>query len=105
MKSRRRLKIFLVLIAGYACLVLPALAWPAYLDTPMGLVFALPYLSVYLFHGIGVPGLLQHRGLCGWGWCAPTVFGWAFLAVFWLGVAWLLATVIARVTAGRDKDD
>ena len=29
----------------------------------------------------------------------PTVFGWIFLALFWLGVAWLLAWGIASLIA------
>jgi hypothetical protein len=31
----------------------------------------------------------------------PTAFGWAFLIAFWLGVAWLAAWGVARVTARR----
>jgi hypothetical protein len=30
-----------------------------------------PFISVYAIHSLGIPGLLQHDGACGWGWCAP----------------------------------
>ena len=49
-------------------------------------------------HRLGIPGLLEHNGACGWGWCAPTVFGWAFLCVVWGLVAWLLAWAAASLT-------
>ena len=64
----------------------------------------LPFLSIYLFHELGIPGLLQHGGRCGWGWCSPTAWGWVFLALFWLGVAWVLAWGLARLTARRRVD-
>ena len=57
-----------------------------------------PYLSVHLFNNIGIPGLLEHGGRCGWGWCSPTAFGWVFLIVFWIAVAWLVAWGLARLT-------
>jgi hypothetical protein len=58
-------------------------------------------LSIYLFHHLGVPGLLEHKGQCGWGMCSPTAFGWTFLLVFWIGVAWLAAWGLACLTARR----
>ena len=86
------------LIAVFLLLSLPGLVWPAYLDSPVGLIVAVPYVSIYLFHQIGIPGLLEHNGSCGWGWCAPTFFGWGFLIVFWLLIAWLLAWGLASLT-------
>lgn len=100
MKPQRTRRIFVVIVAAWATLLLPGLVWPAYLDSPVGVLAVVPYLSIYLFHGLGVPGLLQHAGACGWGWCAPTMFGWTFLVVFWLGVAWLLALGLVRLTGG-----
>ncbi len=87
----RTLKFFAAIIATFLLLSLPALVWPGYLDSPVGLIVAVPYLSIYLFHKIGIPGLLLNNGLCGWGWCAPTLFGWVFLVTFWLLIVWLLA--------------
>ena len=60
-----------------------------------------PYLSVYLFNNLGIPGLLEHGGRCGWGWCSPTGFGWVFLIVFWIAVAWLIAWGLAHFTPQR----
>ena len=71
MINRRRLKFFAALVALQILLAMPGLFWPKYLDSPIGLVLVMPFLSVYLFHKLGVPGLLEHNGLCGWGWCAP----------------------------------
>jgi hypothetical protein len=87
----RTLKTLALILAIYGLLLLPALIWPSYLDSPAGVLLLIPMLSVYLFHKAGVPGLLEHDGLCGWGWCSPTVFGWLFVAIFWLAVAWLVA--------------
>jgi hypothetical protein len=88
---------FLVL-ACYFLLWLPYLFWTEYLDTPLGIVAVFPVLSVYIFHGIGIPGLLQNDGACGWGWCAPTPFGWVFLVILWLLAFWTVAWAIARLT-------
>jgi hypothetical protein len=55
----------------------------------------LPFLSVYLFHSLGVPGLLANGGACGWGWCAPTVLGWLLVGGVALGLLWVLALGVA----------
>ena len=106
MLKARTLKILAALLALYAALALPLFVWPAYADSPAGLSLLVPGLSIYLFHRAGVPGLLEHDGLCGWGWCAPTPFGWVFLVVFWLVVVWLLAWAIAALPGrpGRRRD-
>lgn len=98
MPQSRTLKIMAIIVTGYFLLWAPAYFWPAYLDSPLAPILAIPYLFVYLFHGIGVPGLLEHKGACGWGWCAPTLFGWVFLIGFWLLVVWLLSRFIAKLT-------
>ncbi len=98
MLHSRTLKFFAAIIAIFLLLSLPALVWPSYLDSPAGLIVAVPYLSIYLFHKIGIPGLLEHNGLCGWGWCAPTLSGWGFLFTFWLLIAWLLAWGLSSLT-------
>lgn len=97
------LRILAILIGAYTLLLLPAAFAPSYLDSPFGLFLAAPLLSVYLFHKLGIPGLLEHDGLCGWGWCSPTVFGWVFVATIWLTAAWLLAGGIAALTSRRVK--
>jgi hypothetical protein len=107
MQRIRTLKIMVLLLAGYFPLWLPALFSSAYLDSPLGIVAALPFLSVYLFNLAGVPGLLEHNGACGWGWCAPTMFGWTFIVAFWLFVFWLAARLIESLTSqpGETPDD
>ncbi len=87
-----------LLLLGYILLWLPAQFSSAYLNSPLGFIAALPFLSVYLFNLAGVPGLLERNGACGWGWCAPTIFGWAFIASFWLFVLWLAARLIENLT-------
>ena len=96
MFDRRTLTLLAAFIAALVALCVPALIWPNYLDSPIGLIVAIPYLSVYLFHSLGIPGLLQNNGACGWGWCPPSMFGWGFLCTFWLAVLWLLARGVSR---------
>jgi hypothetical protein len=100
----RTLKILVALLTGYALLVIPAYWGPSYLEAMGTYVVMVPFLSIYIFHKLGIPGLLEHDGACGWGWCSPTAFGWAFLVLFWMGVAWLVAWGLARLTA-RSKAD
>ena len=96
------LKIFALLVGLYVLALLPALFIEGYSDSALGILVLIPYLSILLFHKAGVPAMLQHDGLCGWGWCAPTVFGWVLAAVFWLGVIWLLAAIVAAARASGD---
>jgi hypothetical protein len=102
MLQPRTLKILTVLLIGYVLLAIPAYLGPAYLEEMSSYFVLVPFFSIHLFHTLGIPGLLEHNGACGWGWCAPTVFGWIFLAVFWIGIAWLLARGLARLT-GRSR--
>ena len=95
----RTLKFLAVVLSLYGLLALPSFVWPAYAESPAGLFLLVPGLSIFLFHKAGVPGLLEHNGLCGWGWCAPTPFGWVFLVVFWLAVAWLFAWAVASLSS------
>lgn len=102
--TRRRLRIFAFIWLAYALLCLPALVWPGYLDSPMGLLLVVPYMSIYLFDMLGIPGLLQNNGLCGWGWCAPSLFGWIFLGAVWIGVSWLVACLIEHLSTRCQAD-
>lgn len=97
MLEPRTLKILMRLLLVYGLLVVPGFLWPPYAASPAGLLLVVPGLSIYVFDQAGVPGLLEHDGMCGWGWCAPSVFGWVFLGVFWLAFAWLAAWGIASL--------
>jgi len=98
MNKYKTFKIMAVILFIYFLLWAPPIFWPKYLDTPLGIIVAFPLWSVYLFHSIGIPGLLQHNGACGWGWCAPTFFGWVFITVFWLLLVWLAARFFISLT-------
>ena len=105
MINRRRLKFFAALVALQILLAMPGLFWPKYLDSPIGLVLVMPFLSVYLFHKLGVPGLLEHNGLCGWGWCAPSIAGWLFIAVLWVTGTWAIAWCLSKAFPGAHARD
>jgi hypothetical protein len=98
MLTRSTLKILLILNAIFGGLLLLAVVSDKYLDTSIGVIFTVPFLSIYIFHNLGIPGLLQNNGACGWGWCAPTLWGWALLIPFWILFLWLIAWRIAKFT-------
>jgi hypothetical protein len=91
MLKPRTLKCLALMLVGFGLLLLLAGIFP---DSPAGIVLVGPILSVYVLHKLGVPGLLEHDGFCGWGWCSPTLLGWLVAAALWLAVAWLLAWCI-----------
>src|SRR5688500_15662905 len=101
MLTLRTAKIFVGIWIAYALLSLPAWFGPAFLEGISSVIYFTPILTIYLFHWLGIPGLLQHNGHCGWGLCAPTVTGWVVLILFWVGVVWLVAWGIARLTSWR----
>lgn len=71
----RTFRVLALLIGAYLLLLLPGVLYPPYFETPAAWLLMAPYLSVSLFHKLGVPGLLEHNGLCGWGWCPPVMWG------------------------------
>lgn len=104
MFHRRTLKLLAALVCGYVLLLAPAAIWPAYLDTPVGILAAAPLLCCYLLASLGVPGLLQNNGACGWGWCAPTALGWFASAMLCLVGLWLLAWLLAPSAAETEAE-
>ena len=68
----RTLKILAALLTGYVLLVIPAYWGPSCLEEFSSRFAMMPLFSIYIFHSVGIPGLLEHGGACGWGWCAPT---------------------------------
>ena len=92
---------FVAIIMVHLLIVAAFLLWPSLLETPVGLLAFLPFLGVYLLSMAGVPWLLANLGVCGWGWCAPSVFGWLVLAVLWLALMWALAGFLAWLLGRR----
>ena len=103
MFKSRTLRILALLVAAYALILLPGYFNPAYLDSAIGILLLIPLLSVYLFDQLGIPGLLLNNGLCGGGWCAPTLLGWMLAAFVGLLPLWLLAWAMAALTAKKKK--
>lgn len=101
MLQRRTLIVFAMLLIAYGMLLLPALLSHSYSDSFAGIFVRVPIISLYVFHQAGVSGLLEHNGLCGWGWCRPTLLGWSLAAVFWLVATWLVAWGVASLTRLR----
>ena len=103
MFERTTIKVFLLVAVAYAGIWLPYVVWrdnlPSYLAAPYAVLWLAQAIPVYILNGIGIPGLLQNNGLCGWGWCAPTVFGYVVLAIFWVVVTWLSAWFISNLTS------
>jgi hypothetical protein len=107
MFERTTIKLLVAIAGGYLCVWLPYVVWqdklPAFLTAPyaaLGLGQAIP---VYVLSGMGVPGLLESNGHCGWGWCGPTVLGSVVLAIFWVVVVWLIAWLISIGTSSFSK--
>ena len=103
MLERRTFAILGAAVGAYFVLAVPAYVGPSALGEYSAVIVAPVILSLYVFHRLGMPGLLENDGLCGWGWCGPSAFGLLFLAVFWLGVAWLAAWALSRVVARRQR--
>jgi hypothetical protein len=104
--KQRTFRVLALLLLAYGLAVAPGFVWPAYFESAAGLLVMVPILSIYLFHWIGIPGLLEHNGLCGWGWCSPTVLGWIFLVAFWslsmVLLAWGIAALTRRISIHRN---
>ena len=97
----RKKACFVVIVMVHLLTVAAFLLWPSLLETPVGLLALVPFLGVYLLSMAGVPWLLANNGVCGWGWCAPSVFGWLVLAVLWLALMWGLAGALVWLGARR----
>ena len=105
MLKSKTVKIMLLILAAYFSLWALSYLVPSTFDSPLGLIVAIPFMSIYLFHSIGIPGLLQHHGACGWGWCAPSVFGLVFIITFWLLMVWLFARFIVSLTQNANESN
>ncbi|MBQ1783172.1 MAG: hypothetical protein II007_05940 [Gammaproteobacteria bacterium] len=93
-------KAFVALLAIYGLALLPAVVVEGYLDSPMGILVLVPWLTANLIDALGLPGMLVNDGQCGWGWCSPTLSGWLVVTLLWLALAWFLAWALV-VVVGR----
>ena len=98
MLDRRTLTILVVLLAAGALLWTAVATVPALAESSLAVVVLVPLFAVYALHRLGVPGLLEHDGLCGWGWCAPTPAGGLLGAAALVLAAWVLAWGLAALT-------
>ncbi len=89
-------RLFTVAVTIYGVAFLGWRLWPAFRESLIGKIVAIPPFSIYLFEHFGVPGLTD-RTNCDWGFCAPSLFGIVFAAAVWLGAAWLIALGLARL--------
>jgi hypothetical protein len=96
--SERRLarRLFTGAVTAYGAGLIVWLSWPAFQETILGKIVAIPPFSLYLFEHLGVPGLTD-RSRCDWMWCRPTPLGIAVAAVVWLIVAWGVSMGLARL--------
>ena len=90
-------KVLAAILGAYFLALSPALPWRDYLDSPAGLLVLVPFSSAHVLHKLGIPGVLEHDGLCGWGICPPTPLGWFLVLVAWVCIAWVLAALVAQL--------
>lgn len=67
--------------------------------TTANMPIVLPVYLMAVLLGKAIPGVLASG--CGWGWCAPTVFGWSLSILVWMGMAWWIAGRIVRWRSKR----
>ena len=96
--SARRL--FASAVAMYGLGLLGWWVWPAFRESLIGKIVAIPPFSIYLLEHLGIPRLTD-RASCDWMWCKPTMLGIMVAAAVWLGMAWGVAAGIARVSRSR----
>jgi hypothetical protein len=46
---------------------------------------------------MGIQGLLEHNGLCGWGLCGPTLLGWFSVVIFWASIIWFIVWFLLKL--------
>ena len=93
-------RLFAVAVTTYSVGLLGWWLWPAFRESLIGNIVAIPLFSIYLFEHLGVPGLTD-RARCDWMWCKPTMFGILFTTTVWLGAAWLASLALARLSRSR----
>jgi len=67
-------RVFVTIVGVYGLGLLAWLFWPAFRESLVGKLVAIPLFSIYLLEHVGVSGLTD-RSRCDWMWCAGTVLG------------------------------
>ena len=93
-------RLFAAAVTVYGLGLLGWLLSPAFAESVIGGIVAIPPFSIYVLEHFGVPGLTD-RGDCNRMWCKPTTFGILFTTVVWLGAAWCASVGIARLFGSR----
>jgi len=93
-RRRRTLSIFLTMIFLMISLYAASYFIPQFAFLKP--LLELPLLAIFLLDNVGVPWLLASNGLCGSGWCGPTVFGWLLVSSIWLIFIWLISWAFSK---------
>jgi hypothetical protein len=93
-------RLFAATVMTYAVGFLVWWGWPAFRESLIGKLVAIPPFSLYLLEQLGVPGLTD-RSRCDWMWCQPTVVGVIVTSGVWLVAAWWASVGIARLIRSR----
>jgi hypothetical protein len=96
---KRAFKIFAAFVVAYLFVILPGFWWPEYLDSPLGTLAFVPFMTANFFNMIGVPNVLTSDGACGWWLCDPTAFGWVLSYSLWLVLIWLASVGLSKLTS------
>jgi len=89
-------RFFAAVVVTYGSVWLAGWIWPAFGESFLGKLVAIPPFTVYLFEELGIPGLTD-RGRCDWMWCRPTILGIVITTLVWLLAAWWASLGIARL--------
>ena len=95
MFSAQPLRIWLALLLAYLLAALAAAYAAGEVREFMAFAAFPPFVIASLLHRMSIPGMLQHDGKCGWGWCEPTPLGWIAGVAFIAGALWMLAAVFS----------
>lgn len=99
-----RLKVLVGFVSVY--LATAGVAWALdHASVAGGMLFPVYVLALLL--STFMPGMLQNNGMCGHGWCAPSVFGWVFAGVVSIAIVWgfifVVDLFVSAVKARRSR--
>ena len=89
MSVSRQNKVFLILLLGYYAIIVLCMVSTKVSSSPFGIVLLPLIFLAYVFHNLGIPGVLQNNGVCGWGWCMPTIAGYLLGSILLVPLLWV----------------